>query len=46
VAAFGRQAAAHERWIDRLLAGISAEDATAIIDRLERLPEGGKDRAG
>jgi len=31
---FARQAAAHEAWIDQMLASVSAEDARAMATRL------------
>ncbi|SNR51357.1 MarR family winged helix-turn-helix transcriptional regulator [Puniceibacterium sediminis] len=34
---FARQAAAHERWIDELLADFSVEDATALAARFDEV---------
>tara|TARA_R110000787_G_scaffold73389_7_gene163428 strand:- start:794 stop:1243 length:450 start_codon:yes stop_codon:yes gene_type:complete len=38
-AEFTRQAAAHEQWIDQMLAGVSAKDARAMATRLSAFAE-------
>lgn len=45
-AEFAQQAAAHERWIDDLMAGLPADEVRAMSDRLACLAEGAETREG
>lgn len=41
---FARQAAAHEAWIDSMLAGLDSKEAIEIAQRLDALSDNGKER--
>ncbi len=44
IAAFAKQAATHENWLDEMLGGLGADDVDGMATRLERLIETLEDR--